>query len=142
MGTNAPEVSGPCPETTETKSYVSENEHGRYAGKHLIVDLVGATGLDNAALVEATLKECVEASGASLLHVYLHRFSPSGGISAVAVLAESHISIHSWPELQYAALDLYMCGSADPHAGIAALERAFRPARINVKEIYRGQGAL
>ena len=52
----------------------------------------------------------MEAAGATLLHIHLHHFTPNGGVSGVAVLAESHISIHSWPEYGYAALDVFMCG--------------------------------
>ncbi|KAG6558867.1 S-adenosylmethionine decarboxylase proenzyme [Candidatus Rhabdochlamydia oedothoracis] len=50
------------------------------------------------------LHECITACEATLLH--LHRFEPSGGISGIALLAESHKSIHSWPEKKYAAIDL------------------------------------
>jgi S-adenosylmethionine decarboxylase len=55
----------------------------------------------------------------------------------VAVLAESHISIHSWPEADYAALDVFMCGDADPHATIEVLKAAFKPERTVVKEHLR-----
>jgi S-adenosylmethionine decarboxylase len=59
----------------------------------------------------------------------------------VAVLSESHISIHSWPEYGYAALDLFMCGHAKPHLAIEVLREAFEPDEIIVKEILRGQEA-
>ena len=63
------------------------------------------------------------------------------GVSGVAVLAESHISIHSWPERGYAALDIFMCGDANPDACVPVLRQAFRPKRIAVSELLRGQGA-
>ena len=69
----------------------------RCAGVHLIVDLHDATGLNDIDLIEETLRRCVTAAGATLLHIHLHHFQPSG-VSGVAVLAESHISIHTWPE--------------------------------------------
>jgi S-adenosylmethionine decarboxylase len=59
----------------------------------------------------------------------------------VAVLAESHISIHTWPECGYAALDVFMCGEARPHATIDILRKAFGPERIAVEEHMRGRGA-
>ena len=79
----------------------------RCAGVHLIVDLHGAEGLDDIDLIEATLRRCVDAAQATLLHIHLHHFHPNG-VSGVAVLAESHISIHTWPDSRYAALDLFM----------------------------------
>jgi S-adenosylmethionine decarboxylase len=73
--------------------------------------------------------------------MHLHPFEPNGGISGVAVLAESHISIHSWPERRYAALDVFMCGDAEPERCIDVMRKAFRPKRIAVQELLRGKGA-
>ncbi len=111
----------------------------RCAGAHLIVDLYGARKLDDVDFIRSTLVECVEAAGATLLHIYLHPFEPNGGISGVAVLAESHVSIHSWPEHGYAAVDVFMCGRTRPEACIEVLRRAFEPERIVVQEILRGK---
>lgn len=111
----------------------------RCAGVHLIIDVHGGQRLDDLEHVEATLIRCVEAAGASLLHIHLHHFDGYAGISGVAVLAESHISIHSWPENGYAALDVFMCGETEPEACIDVLREAFRPERIDVQEILRGQ---
>jgi len=58
------------------------------------------------------LRRCVDASFATLLHLHCHQFSDSGGLSAVAVLAESHITVHTWPERDFAAFDVFMCGTA------------------------------
>jgi S-adenosylmethionine decarboxylase len=109
----------------------------RYAGTHLIIDLFGAKRLDDLKHIRETLKRCVDVAGATLLHIHLHRFSPNGSVSGVAVLAEGHISIHSWPERGNAALDVFMGGGAKPHAAIAAAERAFKPLRTVVKEHLR-----
>ena len=75
------------------------------------------------------------------MHIHLHHFEPNGGISGVAVLAESHISIHSWPEASYAAVDIFMCGRADPDACVPVLREAFKAKRVAVSELLRGQGA-
>jgi S-adenosylmethionine decarboxylase len=112
----------------------------RCAGVHLIVDLHGAAGLDDIDLIEATLRRCVEAARATLLHIHLHHFQPNG-VSGVAVLAESHISIHTWPDAGYAALDVFMCGKASPDACIPVLREAFKAERVEVNEILRGQSA-
>lgn len=111
------------------------------AGRHLIVDLFDATRLDDLAFIERTLERCVAAAGATLLHIHLHPFEENGGVSGVAVLAESHISIHSWPERAYAALDIFMCGDAEPERCIDVLKTAFSPGRVDVRELLRGQSA-
>jgi len=77
-----------------------------------------------------------------LLHIHLHHFTPNGGVTGVAVLSESHISIHSWPEYQYAAVDIFMCGQADPYKTIPVLEMSFCPEHLNVIEHRRGESAL
>jgi S-adenosylmethionine decarboxylase len=125
----------------ECKDFFCERDGVRYAGTHLIIDLVRAERLDDLEHIEATLRRCVEVAGATLLHIHLHHFAPNGGVSGVAVLAESHISIHSWPEYGYAALDVFMCGSADPDACIPVLREAFSATRVGVNEILRGQDA-
>ena len=121
----------------DRKDYFIERDGVRYAGTHVIIDLFGAKQLDNLKHIERTLKRCIEVAGATLLHIHLHHFTPNGGVSGVAVLAESHISIHSWPEVGYAALDVFMCGNADPHATIDVLKAAFKPDRTVVKEHLR-----
>lgn len=110
-----------------------------YAGQHLVFDFWGASQLDNLALLEQAFRDCVDACGATLLHLHLHHFTPTGGISGVAVLAESHISVHTWPEINYAAFDVFMCGDARPHEAIPVLQRAFAPAQIELKTLKRGQ---
>ncbi|MBM3545912.1 MAG: adenosylmethionine decarboxylase [Alphaproteobacteria bacterium] len=109
-----------------------------FAGTHLILDLWGCTGLDDEKLIEQAFRKAIEVSGATLLHIHLHRFLPSGGISGVAVLAESHISIHTWPERGYAALDLFMCGDAKPHRAIPVLKEAFKPTHVTLGDQKRG----
>jgi len=110
------------------------------AGVHLIIDLHGAEGLNDIDLIDATLRRCVAAARATLLHIHLHHFHPNG-VSGVAVLAESHISIHTWPDVGYAALDVFMCGKAEPDACIPILRAAFKARRVAVNELLRGREA-
>ncbi|HKJ05358.1 MAG TPA: adenosylmethionine decarboxylase [Geopsychrobacteraceae bacterium] len=110
-----------------------------YAGTHLIFDFWEAQHLDNLELMEASLRRCVEVSGATLLHIHLHHFTPNGGISGVAVLAESHISVHTWPERGYAAFDVFMCGDAEPEKTLPVLKDSFCPKKVNLTEHYRGK---
>lgn len=109
-----------------------------YAGTHLIIDFWGASELDNLELMESTLRACVEKCHATLLHIHLHHFTPAGGISGVVVLAESHISVHTWPERDFAAFDIFMCGDAQPEEAISVLKRAFSPKTMKITENLRG----
>ncbi len=134
-------TSGPpdCAADAQPKGYFVTRDGKTFAGAHLIVDLRNAAHLDDVAYIERALVDAVNAAGASLLHIHLHHFSPGGGVSGVAVLAESHISIHTWPEHAFAALDIFMCGRCKPHDAVPVLERAFRPKSIDVQEILRGE---
>jgi S-adenosylmethionine decarboxylase len=118
--------------------YFVERNGVKFAGTHLIVDLWGATNLDRLDLIEKTLETAAEDAGATILHTHLHHFSPNGGVSGVVVLAESHISIHTWPERNYAALDIFMCGSCDPYRCLRHLREAFHPEHVTLNEHKRG----
>ena len=124
--------------TSNGKDYFIKKAGYKFAGNHLLIDLWGATNLDNAEVIEAALRESAIVSGATILHCHLHNFEPNGGISGVLVLSESHISIHSWPERGYASLDVFMCGEAQPLKSIPILKRAFKPGFVNVVECRRG----
>lgn len=110
-----------------------------FAGTHLLVDLWDCRSLDDLAFVEGVLREAVAACRATLLNLYLHHFGEEQGVSGVAVLAESHISIHTWPERGYAAIDIFMCGRCDPHAAIPVFERHFAPGTVELTEARRGR---
>lgn len=127
-----------CKPTNETKDYFVERNGLRFAGTHLLLDLWGAENLADLAGIEAALRGAAEASGATVLHLNLHCFEPNGGISGVAVLAESHISIHTWPERGFAALDLFMCGSCDPYLAIPVFKTFFKAKTVLLSEQKRG----
>jgi S-adenosylmethionine decarboxylase len=123
------------------KDSFMERDGVRFAGTHLIVDLYGAKRLDDLKHIKETLRRCVDAAGASLLHVHLHRFAGNGGVSGVAVLGEGHLSIHSWPDKGSLALDAFMGGDARPDLAIDVAKQAFRPTRVVVKEHLRADKA-
>ena len=119
-------------------SVFSHGPQGNYAGTHLLLELWQGEGWTSLERVEHVLRDAVIACGATLLEVRLHRFSPFEGISGVAIIQESHISIHTWPEFEYAAVDLFMCGKANPHHAVDVFKRGFHPKKIDVMEIKRG----
>ena len=120
------------------KEYYCTNGHIRYAGTHIIVELWNGRNFSSLAKIRKILKDSVKACGATLLKINLHKFSPSGGISGVAIIQESHISIHTWPELKYAAIDIFVCGTVNPYRAISVLKNGFKPEKIQVAELKRG----
>jgi len=125
----------------EAKDHFIQRNGVEFAGTHLLLDLYSASNLDDINHIEQAIRDIVTACGATLLHIHLHHFTPSGGVSGVAVLAESHISVHTWPERDYAAFDVFMCGDAQPENAVPVLKRAFFPKRIEVCEELRGHVA-
>jgi S-adenosylmethionine decarboxylase len=112
-----------------------------FAGTHLIIEVVNGHGLDDEARIQKAFRDCVETCGATLLHIHTHKFSPQG-VSGVAVLAESHISVHTWPEIGYGAFDVFMCGDAQPWLAVDVLKSAFGTADVRVTELRRGEGVV
>ena len=80
-------------------------------GKHCILELYGCDSarLDDEAFLRDTITAAAKRAGATLLNLITHRFEPQG-VTGLALLAESHISIHTWPESGYAAVDVFTCG--------------------------------
>ena len=114
-----------------------------YDGQHLIADLHGCAVLDDVVRIERTLRAAVDAGGATIIDLRLHHFGPGQGVTGVALLAESHISIHTWPEHRYAALDFFLCGVRhDLDAALAAVVAELSPMSVDKQTIRRGYGAL
>lgn len=111
-------------------------------GQHLIADLWGCQGLADPAVVETALRRAVAAAGVTLLDLKLHHFGPQQGVTGVALLAESHISIHTWPEHGYAAVDIFLCGTSPASAAaLAELVAVLRAATTTQNLIPRGAPA-
>lgn len=112
-----------------------------YDGRHLMADLHGCTGLTDIALIERALRAAAAAAGATVLDVRLHAFGEGQGVTGVALLAESHISIHSWPEHGYAAIDIFLCGARhNPDDALGAIVAALAATRVSTKTVARGYG--
>ncbi|MEM2910252.1 MAG: adenosylmethionine decarboxylase [Nitrososphaerota archaeon] len=110
-------------------------------GRHLIAELYGCdvSILGDLETLRTTLLEAAEASGAKVLGEFFKKFPRGGGVTGILAIAESHFSIHTWPEYGYAAVDLFTCGSqVDPWRAYEVIHKRMRPARIHVKEFKRG----
>ena len=114
-----------------------------YDGRHLIADLHGCSGLDDSALIERVLTEAAAAAGATVLELRLHGFGGGNGVTGVALLAESHISIHTWPEHGYAAVDIFICGIRHRlDEALRIISEGLRAASVVEKMVERGYRAV
>ena len=103
-------------------------------GRHVLADFrgVAADRLTDPAALQAQMIAAAQAAGAQVLSAHFHHFGEGAGVTGVVMLSESHISIHSWPEHRYAALDIFMCGSAQPERALACLQAALAPESVRV----------
>jgi S-adenosylmethionine decarboxylase len=107
-------------------------------GRHLVLELWGCDNLNSASVVERALLDIVGALDLNLLSLSVHPFSPIG-VTGVAIVSESHVVIHTWPELGYAAVDVFTCGEQrNPEDAVPVLREHFAPERIQVMEMSRG----
>jgi len=109
-------------------------------GKHIILEVHGVDSnlLNNIEKIENIMTKAVRLCGATIIKPFFHQFSPHG-ISGVIVIAESHFSIHTWPEYGYAALDLFTCGDQiKPDDAVRYLKEEMNAGHIHMMEIKRG----
>ncbi len=109
-------------------------------GRHLVVELSLCDKglLDDTEFIERSLNEAVRQSGATKVKSVFHRYNPQG-VSGVVVIAESHCSIHTWPEYGYAAVDFFTCGeTVDPYKAFESLQASLKARETHVKELKRG----
>lgn len=124
----------------KTKSIELMKRDGQeFAGLHVIVDIYGAENLDDADYVETVLLKCIDQCQATLLNLTLHTFLPTNGVTGVACLSESHISVHTWPEHKYAAFDIFMCGNAEPEIAADIIIKDFSASSYKIQKIERGK---
>lgn len=122
------QIKGPC----ATK----DNIH--YTGRHLLAELWGARKLDSLKEIEKCLIAAVKVTKTHLLELKLHHFSPNHGISGVAIISGSHISIHTWPEFNYAAIDIFVHGKVSPYKSISVFKKYLAPTNLQISEVKRG----
>ena len=119
------------------KNFSSENKIKR-AGVHLIVEFWGGKVIESVAEIKKILFKTAKESNNTPIAVKIHKFNPQG-LTGFILLAESHISIHTWPELNYVAIDIFSCGrNSLPYKGLEYLKTIFKPKKVQVAEIKRG----
>ena len=109
-------------------------------GRHLLLELFDcdSDAITNLDVVKSVLVEAAKRAQATIVDVVFHEFNPFG-ISGVVVIAESHLSIHTWPEYRYAAVDIFSCGEVlQPSVAANYLVEQFGAERTSVVELQRG----
>ncbi|MEY4508825.1 MAG: hypothetical protein RLZZ450_947 [Pseudomonadota bacterium] len=109
------------------------------SGVHLLVEYreCAPAVLDDPAELERALYQAAHVIGAKVVTAAFHRFLPHG-VTGFLLLEESHLSIHTWPEQAYAAVDLFSCGATEPGLAIDVLQRALRAERVCQLRVLRG----
>jgi len=113
-------------------------------GRHVAVDTWGVNFelLNDAEWLQAQMIEAAEASGATVLSVQSKQFEPQGA-TVLVLLSESHLSIHTYPEKGFAAIDCYTCGeTVDPQTAIDYLVTMLKPEHVHAKKLIRGIGEM
>jgi S-adenosylmethionine decarboxylase len=111
-----------------------------YLGNHLLVELYECDSykLNDLEKLETIMGKAVHISGATALKTSFHQFAPQG-VSGVIIIAESHFTIHTWPEFGYAALDIFTCGNTiDSQKALDFIEKELKVKTVSVTEMKRG----
>ncbi|MBM93511.1 MAG: adenosylmethionine decarboxylase [Legionellales bacterium] len=116
----------------------SHHEDTLFAGWHYLLDVYGVDRLSEADWVLDVMCRAARDAGATILHTHMHHFGEGYGVSGVVVLAESHISVHSWPERAYAAFDIFMCGQTNPMRAVEVIRAHCQPRHDKLHQIQRG----
>lgn len=114
--------------------------NAKIAGKHLLLDLWGVNEsiLANKEFNENLLKESARKACASILNTHFYQFDEGEGLTGLIFLAESHISVHTWPEVNLATIDIYMCGNCNPKDCVDIILNSYKPKTYELNVIPRG----
>lgn len=107
--------------------------------KHIVLDLFGCPTdlLNDLEKIESILAKAAELAGATILKSAFHKFNPQG-VTGIIIVAESHLAIHTWPEKNYAAVDIFTCGRTNPKAACELIIKKFSPKDYQITELRRG----
>ena len=127
--------------TKRSIQWVKEKDSRKYAGLHLLVDFWFGRIIEEPKKIEKILIEAARKAGNTPLKTTIHKFLPRG-ITGVVLLAESHIALHSWPEINYLGIDIYTCGEkAMPRKALAYFKKIYQPKKVELQEIKRGRAS-
>ncbi|MEP1586326.1 MULTISPECIES: adenosylmethionine decarboxylase [Rhodobacterales] len=108
-------------------------------GTHILLDLHDAHHLNEVETIRKVMLDAAHEVGAHVVDQKFHVFGGGAGVTGVVLLRESHISIHTWPESCFAAVDIFLCGGLSADPAIDLMRRVLRAGRVEVTKVTRGQ---
>jgi S-adenosylmethionine decarboxylase proenzyme len=125
--------------TKRSIQWVIENRKRKYSGIHLIAEFWYGKNIEDPKKIKEILIGAVKEANNTPLKVAIHKFQPQG-ITGIVLLAESHIALHTWPEFNYTAIDIYTCGDkANPEKALKYLKQELQPKKVEIKKLKRGR---
>jgi len=125
--------------TKRSIQWVKQTKKLKYAGIHLLAEFWYGKIIEDPKEIKRILIEAVKKANNTPLKVTIHKFQPQG-ITGIVLLAESHVAVHTWPEYNYVAIDIYTCGDkANPKKALEYLKKQFQPEKVEIKVIKRGK---
>lgn len=125
--------------TKRSIQWVILNRKQKYSGIHLIAEFWYGKNIEDPKELEKILIGAVRETNNTPLNIAVHKFQPQG-ITGIVLLAESHLAIHTWPEFNYTAIDIFTCGDkANPEKALEYLREVLQPKRVEIKKIKRGK---
>lgn len=111
---------------------------GTYVGNHLIVDLWGVINHTDPVQIQSCFVEACKDAGATVLFDHCHTFGDNEGYTGVVILSESHLSFHTYMEVNLTSIDIFMCGTADPHKAMPRIKQFWQPTHVDYHHMKRG----
>lgn len=125
--------------TKRSIQWVIENKTKKYSGVHLIAEFWYGKNIEDTKEIRQILIEAVKKANNTVLKIVVHKFKPQG-ITGIVLLAESHLALHTWPEFNYTAIDIYTCGDkANPDKALEYLKEKFQPKKVEIRKLKRGK---
>ncbi|MFH1714100.1 MAG: adenosylmethionine decarboxylase [Candidatus Nealsonbacteria bacterium] len=122
----------------KTKGSLASTNKIKHAGIHLIAEFWGGKIIDSPKEIRKILYTATKKSNNTALGIKLHKFQPQG-VTGFILLAESHISIHTWPEMNYIAIDIFSCGAkGKPKKALDYFRQVFKPKKVKIRQFRRG----
>lgn len=124
--------------TKRSSLWIHQKKDQKHTGIHLIAEFWYGKIIEDPKKIKKILVEAVKKAKNTPLKIVIHKFNPQG-MTGIVLLAESHLAIHSWPEINYLAIDIFTCGKkAMPYQALQYFKKVFQPKKVVIKEIKRG----